>query len=455
MADPVNIGTRRELFVDDFIIESITHAKPYLHDPIRREVVFQVEQPFENACTGCYNFTRADGKILVYYRGFYPIGEKGADLGEQQTTNLLTSDDGINFERPSLGLVEGGARNVLHRGIKAHNFCVFLDEKPGIPHAERFKAVGGVGKDSLYGFTSGDGLTWSNVRETPLDVTGAFDSVNVAMWDPAAACYRLFSRYFHETADGGVRAIQSCTSDDFIHWTEPVPHNYLGDLPLEHFYTNATVPCPGAEHILLSFPMRFLPKRTLTTDGMDYPGTGLSDAVFMSSRDGNNWTRAFPEAWLRPGSDQRNWTHRSCTPAVGLFETGDDEWSMYVSENYGWHTNRMRRITVRPHGFASIRAGYHGGEMTTKPLVFGGTNLHLNYATSAAGSIAVEVQDAEGHPIEGYTLDDSEVLYGDTLDGRIRWRNESDIAGLAGTTVRFRFVLNDADLFAFRTDGTD
>ena len=114
-----------------------------------------------------------------------------------------------------------------------------------------------------------------------------------------------------------IRAIQSCKSDDFIHWTQPEPHVYNDGVPIEHFYTNATMPCPGAEHILLSFPMRFVPERTKDTEGMSYPGGGVSDAVFMTSRDGVHWDRTFMDAWLRPGLEQRNWTHRSQTPGGG------------------------------------------------------------------------------------------------------------------------------------------
>lgn len=457
MQSPVDIGSRRELFVDDHLIDRLTGACLTLHPPVRREVVFQVQQPLENACTACYNLTRDGDRILLYYRGFYPIGEQGADLAEKQTTNLSISADGITFERPRLGLLEAEAdgsthNNIICRGIEAHNFCVFLDKNPDTPPEQRFKAVGGVGRDDLHGFVSPDGLQWSPVQDGPLDITGAFDSVNVAFWDPHTCCYRIFSRYFAETSDGGVRAIQSCTSEDFLHWTKPVPHVYGKDMPLEHFYTNATAPCPGAEHILLSFPMRFLPARERDTAGMDYPGRGLSDAVFMSSRDGVHWTRTFPEAWIRPGLDQRNWTHRSCTPAVGIIETAPHEWSMYISENYGWSTNRLRRVTVRPHGFASVRSGYHGGELITRPLTFSGSTLRLNYATSAAGSIAVEIQDAAGRPIEGFGLTDMAPIYGDTLDEAVTWHGSGDLSGLAGTPVRLRFVLTDADLFALRVE---
>lgn len=453
MKEIVDIGSRRELFVETHLIDQMEGAFLQLHTPVRREVVFQIHPPGENACTGCYNLCRDGDRILMYYRGFYPLGERAADSAESQTANLAISTDGIHFERPNLGRIEfNGSKdnNILYRGYEGHNFCVFRDDNPNALAEQRFKAIGGSGRNNLHGFYSPDGIHWSRIQEGPLDITGAFDSVNVAFWDPYAQCYRIFSRYFKESPSGGVRAIQSCSSNNFIHWTKPQPHVYVEEVPWEHLYTNATVPCPGAEHILLSFPMRFVPDREKNTEGMDYPGGGLSDAVFMSSRDGIHWDRTFMEAWIRPGWDQKNWTHRSCTPAVGIMETAPEEWSMYVSEHYGWSTNRLRRVTIRPHGFASVHAGYAGGEAITRPLTFSGKTLRLNYATSAVGSIGAEIQDEAGQPIEGFTLSDRAPLYGDDLDAAISWRHGGDLSGLAGRPVRFRFVLKDADLFALR-----
>lgn len=473
--NPIDLGSKRELFVDPYLIDSLEGAYPYLHEPVRKETVFRVNKPLENACTGCYNLVQVDGKIMVYYRGYHPTGkheELPEDWAQTQTTNLLVSEDGIHFERPSLGLVEAeGSKdnNILIRGSQAHNFCVFLDGNPAAAPDQRFKAVGGEGHNRLFGFASPDGLHWKPVQEGPLAITGAFDSVNVPLWDDYAGCYRIFSRYFEQTGDDGVgvRAIQSCSSDDFINWTTPEYHVYDEGVPYEHFYTNATTPCPGAEHILLSFPMRFVPERTKDIEGMDYPGGGVSDAIFMSSRDGVHWDRTFMNAWLRPGPEKRNWTHRNQTPAAGIIPTAPDEWSMYVAEHYGWDTNGVRRVTVRPHGFASVRAGYHGGELLTRPLTFTGSTLFINYATSAVGSVSVEIQDAEGRALDGFAASDMEPMFGDDLDAPIAWRGSGaqgggsgaqgggsgGLAGLSslnGTPVRLRFVLKDADLYAIR-----
>jgi hypothetical protein len=124
---------------------------------------------------------------------------------------------------------------------------------------------------------------------------------------------------------------------------------------------------------------------------------------------------------------------------------------MYISEHYEWPDNRLRRLTVRRHGFGSVHAGAAGGELTTRPLTFTGKNLILNYSTSAAGSIQVELLDAEGKPIEGRALADMPPLFGDELDAVVQWKSGADLSGLIGQPVRFHFVLKDADLFALRT----
>ena len=446
----IEIGERRELFVDHFLIEDLTDAQLHLHPPERKNIVLSAQEPHENACSACFNVVQDQDRVLIYYRGFHPVGRDLPEgWKETQTTNLVFSEDGVHFERPSLGLLEADGstdNNLILRQYAAHNFCVFI--APSAEPDQRYKAVGGSDKDNLHGFTSADGLHWSEICKGPLAVKGKFDSVNVALWDSHAECYRLFSRYLDESAGAkkGVRAIQSCTSDDFIHWSAPVPHHYDAGVPLEHFYTNATVPCPGAEQILLSFPMRFVPERTKYTEGMDYPGDGISDAVFMSSRDGIHWDRTFMESWLRAGSDQRNWTHRNQTPAVGIIETAADEWSLFAASHYGGSSNRLQRLTVRPHGVASLRAGYHGGECTSKPLTLTGNTLRVNYATSAVGSIRVEAQKCDGTPIKGFALADSQPLFGDELDAA--W--PADFSTLRGQTIRLRFVLQDADLFSLR-----
>jgi hypothetical protein len=65
-----------------------------------------------------------------------------------------------------------------------------------------------------------------------------------------------------------------------------------------------------------------------------------------------------------------------------------------------------------------VNAPYRGGELVTKPLVFQGRQLVLNFATSAAGGLRVELQDREGRPLPGFGLADAVEQVGDDVE---RW----------------------------------
>jgi hypothetical protein len=195
------------------------------------------------------------------------------------------------------------------------------------------------------------------------------------------------------------------------------------------------------------FPKRFVPERTFQ-DGWEK--NGLSEAVFMSSRDGFHFDRRFMQAFIRPGPDPRNWTDRNTIVAVGVVQTSDTEISLYYVENYQHPSDRLRRTTLRIDGFASVNAPYAGGEFTTGPLTFEGGELVINYATSAAGSIRVEVQEADGKAIDGYLLPQSTEIFGDQIERAVAWDNGTDVSALAGRPVRLRFTMKDADLYSIR-----
>jgi hypothetical protein len=226
------------------------------------------------------------------------------------------------------------------------------------------------------------------------------------------------------------------------------PNIYAAGVPVEDFYTSATIRCPSAEHVWLSFPKRFVPGRKKIPTHSE---PGVSDAVFMTSRDGEHWDRTFLEAWLRPGPDQQNWTERSTMPAWGIITRDEEpnEFAVYVSEHYRHPTNRLRRMTIGRHRFASVHAGASGGEVVTKPFRFTGSALRLNYSTSAAGSLRGELQSEDGQSIPGFALADSETTFGDEFDHAIQWKG-GRLSALMGKPVRLRFTLVDADVFAIQ-----
>jgi len=97
-----------------------------------------------------------------------------------------------------------------------------------------------------------------------------------------------------------------------------------------------------------------------------------------------------------------------------------------------------------------VQAPLKGGEFVTKPLVFEGSKLVMNFSTSAAGSIRVEMQDKDGKPIEYFTLADCPEIYGDTIEHVVVFKDGSDVSKLAGKPIRLRFLMKDADLYSIR-----
>lgn len=436
--DIVEIGTRTELMVDRWLIDSQHNLSLVLNRPQRREVVLEMNQPWERRANavGYVTVFRDGNKIRMYYRAH----------GDRYC--YAESEDGITFEKPALDLFSFGEHEktniIIGEGPEGHNFTPFKDTRPGVPEDQAYKAIGGR---YTHAFQSRDGIEWEKMRDERV-LGGRLDSQNVAFWDPRTRQYLAYGReWTDDDEEGGRRReIRSWQSDDFLNWKARGRNVYPPNAPLEHLYTNATVPAPGAEHVLLAFPRRFVHHRRKVTY-TSRPAVG--EAVFLSSRDGIHWDRSFREAWLRPGRDFRNWTGGN-VPAWGIVPTGPDEMSMYIAQHHGFPSAHLRRLTIPRRRFASWQAGYKAGELVTRPLVFEGKHLILNYSTSAAGSVFVEIQDKDGVPIEGFALEDMSPLYGDTFDEVVSWNGDDDLSRLAGKAVRIRVLMQDADLYSLR-----
>ena len=458
---------RLELFVDGKVLEkTYGGASLRLHPPVLKEIAVTCEKPWEWLLGYSSVIPDGAGGFFLYYRGMGTSRNYRKDECHNQVTCVSHSPDGIHFSRVDAGLFpwEGSyENNIVWTGAICHNFTPFYDTNPDCPPSQRFKAIGGshhgaerfkamggvydkerafFGCGGLFAMVSEDGIHWLPLSDKPM-VTAknfSFDSQNIVFWDSHLEKYRMYSRYWHTHGnDDDYRAIQSCVSDDFIHWSELVPNDY-GEEITEHFYTSAACACPGAEHILLSFPNRFVEARKRSV-AHDEPG--ISDTVFMASRDGVRWTRLFREAWLHPGPDGANWTDRNMMVGSGIVETPDGL-SVYCTE-HNYQDHRIRRAVVRRHGFVSLSAGWEPGIGVTKPFVCEGGDLRLNYSTSAAGHIKAWLIDAEGDtPLRA--PENAPEFFGDALD-------ESYIlAGsekFMGRPARLCFELKDADVYSY------
>jgi hypothetical protein len=444
---PLDIGRRRELFVDTHLIDNLTgHIHQYLHEPADKGLVIDHDAPWEGTTCGYNSTVKVGDGFRMYYRG-WDLDENAEKGKNPPVTCVAESKDGIHWTKPNLGLIayKGSTDNniILETDFATHNFVPFIDTNPNCDPSATWKGVGrGLGDKirTLYSLHSTDGLSWSQDSPDPMPLDGKFDSQNIAYWDPNIEAYRIYFRDMERDH----RAIRTAISPDFVEWTESAFLEYGGAADT-HLYTNQIEPYYRAPHIYVGFPTRFMQNRDAITEGL-----------FMSSRDGLHFNR-WEESFIRPGLNANKWGNRCNYTWYGLIETPSDiegappEISIFTDEKY--YTGKpvsTRRHTLRLDGFVSLRAGMAGGEVTTKPITFSGTSLETNVSTSAAGSIRIEILDDNEKAIDGYSLEDCDEFFGDTVNHIVTWKDSSDVSRLEGQPVRLRFVLHDADVYSFR-----
>ena len=509
-AEVRKIDSRLEMFIDHYLIDRMEGgANLKLHAPVFKGMVLSFDNPWEGACTGFVTVIKDGDLYRMYYIGL-PL--RVLSDYEDTTFSYAESRDGITWTKPNLGLVDyNGSKNnniLLAWDRKegyVHNLSPFLDTRPGVPPSERFKAVGsgnnGWPERLLYTLASPDGIHWKKLGVSDKFPLGRFDTQNTAFWSETEQRYVLFCREYipsdpvwdlarrlAEDKPGskipirnrgldytwrhsdGFRTIVKATSTDAIHW-ENQQRMSFGNTPMEELYTFHATPYFRAPYLIVGTPMRYVPHRSAMTQ-KEYEGIKIhplyanestqaefagnspmrnevSDTVLITSRGGFRFDRTFMEGFVRPGLDIRNWVSRNGMAATGLIQTGPDEMSLYVQQHYAQPSAGIGRYAIRLDGFASVNAPYSGGEFVTKPLVFQGSELVLNVSTSAAGSVSVELQDQDGEPIPGYTLEEAEVIVGDRIERPVVWR-AGDLKQFSGRPMRLRFVMKDADLYSIR-----
>ena len=474
-SEPIDLGSRLELLTDTHLIESLQRdARRHLHQPVAREIALTMDKPWEGNAVNYVTAFRDGGIYRLYYRGADVVySQEGYREAHREVTCYAESKDGIHWAKPSLRLFEfNGSKenNIVWDGVGRHNFTPFRDANPAAPPQARYKALGygeavGGKPAGLYAFQSADAIHWSLMADKPVITNGKFDSQNLAFWDETRGEYREY----HRGALKG-RDIMTGASKDFLNWSEPAFLSYSPGR-ISELYTNQVIPYYRAPHLFLGFPTRYIDrgwtKSAEALPRLDYrrlrgaksrrEGTAVTDGMFMTSRDGLSF-EIWPESFLRPGLRTTDmWFYGDAYQNWGLVETkpaiadAPEEISIYVTENTMQdRTAYLRRYTIRVDRFVSLTAPLSGGEMLTKPIRFRGRQLMLNYSTSAAGSIRVQLEDPSGHALPGFTFADSAELYGDSLRQPVEWKLGSDVSSLSGQPLRLRIELRDADLYSLR-----
>lgn len=434
----IDIGSRLELFVDRMLIDQMKNLDLRLQTP-------QPQPMAKSPIVGDFMTVIKDGDL---YHAWYRQRDASKPPRDPHgfVIRYAQSTDGHEWTFPAVGIYErDGSRDnnivLADAGEFTHNLSPFLDTRPGVDPAERFKAFAGRPMDrksdaeGIFTFVSPDGIHWKQKSETPAIAYDpswyhAFDSQNLAFWSEAEQCYVGYVRLYGYPRPKS-RTIGKVTSQDFIHWTRPV--HTESNLEDEHLYTSQAHPYFRAPHIYIALPTRLMDNRKDATE-----------IKFMTVRAGQlKFDRTFPQAFIRPGLDPERWKNRGNYAALNVVPTSPTEMSIYNSRS-------GVRYTLRTDCFASVHADGEEGEMVTRPFTFTGDELRLNYSTSASGHIKIEIQDEQGKAIPGFTLRETPPIIGDAINQPVTWAPEADLASLQGKPIRLRFLLLDADLYAMQ-----
>lgn len=467
---PIDVG--RQLFVDDFLIESTTLQRTYYQaEKYAGNPVLFPSAPAELApVVDASSRREAGAQPAVCYLGhggvffdpaagvfrmFYTSGWRGG-------LSTATSPDGLTWTRADFGPGRGALLLPAGRDQAGGDNSVWLDL--AAPSAERVKFL----TERTYGMTDRSHVTSTHTLHT----IGAEGELSPGVPAGKAADYCSFfynpfrkvwvfsikrdgphgrTRYYAESPDFLTPGI----FDRSVFWVGAdsldAPDPAIGDQP--QLYSLSAV---AYESILLgAFQIHLGPRNSICDLGA-FPK--ITDIKLSFSRDGFHWSRpdrrAFIAATRRDGDWDRGYVH---TTTGVCFIAGDKLYFPYTGYSgvapdgrRGMYTGASVGLAVlRRDGFASMDAEGDTGTLTTRPVVFQGTRLFVNVDTAAQGELRVEVLDETGRPLAPFTLGRSTAITADKTLQAITWGPEADLSALRGRPVRFRFHLRNGRLFAF------
>ncbi len=440
---PIDVG--RQLFVDDFLIDSTTlqrtyHAAEYYPD----NPVLKPDRPWESEGQDPTAMVFSDG---VWYDPQDHLFKMWYMGGYVRSTCYATSTDGIHWEKPSLD-VKQGTNVVQPDGRDSSIVWLDLEEQDPQRRYKMFRAHGDGGWAVSIHF-SPDGIHWSDViaRSGPCgDRTTVFYNPFRKVWVyslRASAPGLGRSRRYWENPD--VLAGAKWESDEPTFW---VGADRLDprrpDLNIQPQLYN--LDAVAYESIILGL-FSIWPGQPEDRAKPNYVAAGFS-------RDGFHWHRPSHDAFIPVSEHYGDWNWGNVQSAGGCCLIVGDKLYFYVSGRAGIPGSSRSGVCstglaiLRRDGFASLDAGEAEGTLTTRPVLFHGKHLFVN-ADADSGELRAEVLDQNGRVVSPFSLDNCIPIRSDkTLQG-VRWEGADDLSALAGKPVRFRFHLKNSRLYAF------
>jgi hypothetical protein len=470
----MDIGSRKQLFLDDRLIARQSNLEFRVHSPVKQGPVILPELPSEAGRVGLYGTVwPVDGKLMMWYWAF----EKRTEKRHGRGLALATSSDGLHWEKPILGLVSRGG-DKQNNLVSTHGDTVALN--PAGPPEERFVLLRPKGFDNsantgLFLCFSGDGIHW---REQPERVFPFLpDTQNQVQFDERLGKWVAYLRGWNPGRCVVRAEIEDLKSpwpyEPLVKprrlWGEDKPAVPSRELPTVlarddqdpkdcDIYTPVVVRYPWADDAYFMFPS-FYQHFPTPKQGGRFENDGILDIHLAVSRDGIDWQRPSRRPYI-PLGEEGSPDSKFMFMFAGLVRQGDEILHYYCGYDVTHgeyhatpsmdHKGAICLARQRLDGFVSLTAGAEPGMLTTKPIQFSGQALELNLATAATGFCRVSLLGSDGKPLPGFALDDCPPLRGNSVRQRVVWNGGADLSAQAGAAVQVQIELRNADLYALQ-----
>jgi hypothetical protein len=467
----IELGVHRQLFLDDALLESRHGLTRIVHQPTKLPAPIVVgDQPWENWAiyphgSPCVIWDAEDKLYKMWYQAYSVVPPQK----ERYVMCYATSVDGHTWSKPRLGLHEYmGSRdnNIVVMGNSQWALTNVIKDPHDADAKRRYKSLSWDDGGVAVAF-SPDGIHWELHPGNPV-IRGTGDSHNILPYDETLGKYVGYLRPGREQGEGK-RVIGYSTSDDFVHWSpievilRPDALDPVGDqfyqMPVMRYEGNYL----GFLWVYHNAPSWPWPRDIF--DRRNLRGSEQTlDTQLTFSRDSRNFVRAGQrETFLGPGAPG-SWDEGMVEVST-VIPHGDELWIYYAgstAKHFFEDLLNLRKevdgrrwmigiglAKLRRDGFVSLHAGDAAGVALTRLFSVGsGRRLILN-AAAAGGQLEVEVVDEHVKPIPGFTRGEFRAIQADGVSLSGRWEKNADLSALAGRSIRLRFYLRQADLFAF------
>jgi hypothetical protein len=457
---PIDVG--RQLFVDDFLIETTNlqrtwHAATYhpANPILRPEKPWEVTDEYAKRTN-----TPPNPAAMVFSDGvFYDPKDRLFKMwymgGYGAFTCLATSTDGVAWTRPVFDIVP--QTNIVSKAQRDSS-TVWLDLHERDPK-RRYK-MSLFDDHGLNLYVSSDGVHW-----TPIGRTGYTDDRSTFFFNPFRKvwCFSLRANQYPGSISGRYRKYWE--SPEFatapawngrapVAWVKSDSRDYArpGVAARSELYN---LDCVAYESVMLGL---FSVWR-----GESSTREKINEVALGFSRDGFHWHRPHREALLPVSDVAGSWNWANVQSAGGGCLVVGDQLYFYVSGRQGRPGSDSPGVcttglaTLRRDGFASmdfmpdqarVRKPGDTGTLTTRIVTFAGEHLFIN-ADVSRGQLRAEVLDESGSVIPPFSRDACVPITGNGTRQHLTWRNVPSLAAVRNRKVRLRFSMTYGRMFSF------